>query len=164
MDKEKSKLPYHADIGLFDKMINDLKTTGPEGVNLDTMWADIGATKDNLRSFALNLGKYVDLVDSDNKKIWLTELGTTLRYMSKDERSKILASKLPDKYRTMFKWIHADKELRSNEIKRKFIETWGNIISPSVLDRVISTFLNYCAWIGIVTYQGRGIQEILIGM
>lgn len=158
MIKDDTKLPYHADIELFEKMIGDLKTSGSDGVNLDTLWADIGATKNNLRSFTLSLGKYLGLVDSDNKKAWLTEFGTTLRYMSKEERNKKLATMLPEKYLTMFKWIRDDKELRSNELKRKFIEAWGNIISASVLDRVIATFLNYCDWLGIVTYQGRGNQ------
>lgn len=158
MVKDDIKLPYHADIELFEKMITDLKTSGSDGVNLDTLWADIGATKNGLRSFTLSLAKFLGLVDSDTKKAWLTEFGTTLRYMSKDERNKKLATVLPDKYLTMFKWIRDEKELRSNELKRKFIETWGNIISAAVLDRVIATFLNYCDWLGVVTYQGRGNQ------
>ena len=78
--------------------------------------------------------------------------------MSKDERGKALASKLPEKYLTMFKWIRNDKELRSTEVKRKFIEAWGKTISTAVLDRTVTTFLNYCDWLGIITYQGRGNQ------
>jgi len=157
-EESKTKLPYHADIQLFEKMLADLKTSGAEGINQDTLWANIGATKNSLRSFTLNLGKYLGLVASDGNKAWLTDFGTTLRYMSKDERNKTLALKLPPNYLTMFKWIRDAKELRSNELKRKFIETWGNIISAAVLDRAIATFLNYCAWLEIIVYQGRGNQ------
>ncbi|MEX2193252.1 MAG: DUF5343 domain-containing protein [Nitrosarchaeum sp.] len=158
MSKEETKLPYHGDIELFEKMLNDLKTAGIEGINVETMWANIGASKDNMRSFTLNLGKFVGLVDSDNKKAWLTDLGTTLRYMSKEERGKVLSQKLPDKYLTMFKWIQSEKEMKSNEIKKRFIQTWGNIFSTSVLDRAITTFLNYADWLNIIIYQGRGNQ------
>jgi len=158
MAKDDEKLPYHADIVLFEKMLGDLKTSGSDGVNLDTLWANIGAAQHKLRSYTLGLGKFVGLMDSDNKKAWLTDLGTTLRYMSKDERGKTLSTKMPEKYLTMFKWILDEKEVRSNELKRKFIETWGSVISASVLDRAITTFLNYCDWLGIIKYQGRGNQ------
>lgn len=158
MTKEEPKLPYHADIELFEKMLADLKTAGAEGINQDTLWANIGATKNPLRSFTLNLGKFLGLVASAGNKIWLTDLGTTFRYMSKDERNKTLALKLPPKYLTMFKWIRDEKEIRSNDLKRKFIETWGNILSAPVLDRGVATFLNYCNWLEIIVYQGRGNQ------
>jgi hypothetical protein len=158
MTRDESKLPYHADVDLFGKMLDDLKSSGIDGINVDTLWANIGATKNPLRSFTLNLGRFVGLIDTDTKKIWLTDFGSTLQYMSKDERGNALASKLPEKYLTMFKWIRNDKELRSTEVKRKFIETWGKTISTSVLDRTVTTFLNYCDWLGIITYQGRGNQ------
>ncbi len=158
MTRDESKLPYHADVELFEKMLTDLKSSDMDGINLDTLWVNIGATKNTLRSFTLSLGRFVGLIDTDNKKIWLTDFGSTLQYMSKDERGKVLASKLPEKYLTMFKWIRNDKELRSTEIKRKFIEAWGKTISTAVLDRSVTTFLNYCDWLGIITYQGRGNQ------
>ena len=158
MAKDETKLPYHADIELFEKMLTDLKSSDKDGINVETLWANIGATKNSLRSFTLSLGKFVGLMDSDTKKVWLTDFGSTLQYMSKDERGKALASKLPEKYLTMFKWIRNDKELRSTEIKRKFIETWGKIVSTAVLDRTITTFLNYCDWLGVIIYQGRGNQ------
>ena len=157
-NEENLKLPYHADIPLFGKILDDLKTSGKEGISISTLWVNIGGTNKNMRSFTINLGKYVGLFDSDGKKIWLTDFGSTLQYMSKDERGKALASKLPEKYLTMFKWIRNDGELRSTEIKRKFIETWSKNISTPVLDRTVTTFLNYCDWLGIITYQGRGNQ------
>lgn len=151
-------LPYNADTELLAKMLEDLKTAGKEGAKIETVWANISAVKNLNRSYTLNLGKFLGLVDSDSTKVWLTDFGTTLRYMSKNERNIKLGVKLPDKYVTMFKWILDANELRTNEIKQKFIETWGNIMSAPVLDRSISTFLNYCAWLGIVVYQGRGNQ------
>jgi hypothetical protein len=152
------KLPYHTDITLFDKILSDLKTSKSDGISQNTLWANVGATKNNLRSFTLGLGKFVGLLDNDTKKVWLTNFGTTLRYMSKIERNKTLSLKLPEKYLTMFKWIRDEKEMRSNDLKRKFIDTWGNTMSAPVLDRAIATFLNYCNWLGIIIYQGRGNQ------
>jgi len=158
MTAESEKLPYHAEIALFEKILDDLKTTGNEGMNLDTLWEDVGAKQNNLRSFSLGLGKYLGLLDSDNKKAWLTNFGATLRYMSKNDKNKKLALELPSRYLTMFKWIRDAKEIRSNDLKLKFIENWGTELSKGVLDRVIATFLNYCQWLGLVDYLGRGNQ------
>lgn len=158
MANESEKLPYHAEMTLFEKILEDLKTAGSEGMNLDTLWVDVGAKQNNLRSFSLGLGKYLGLLDSDNKKAWLTNLGTILRYMSKNDRSKKLALRLPSRYLTMFKWIRDAEEIRSNDLKLKFVENWGTKLSKGVLDRVIATFLNYCGWLGIIDYQGRGNQ------
>jgi len=151
-------LPYHAEIGLLEKILIDLKTAGKEGVNLDTLWANVGAAKNTHRSYTLNLGKFLQLMDSDNTKVWLTDFGTTLRYMSRNERSTKLAVKMPGKYLSMFKWIREAEELRSNELKTKFIESWGSVTTTSTLDRMITTFLNYCDWLDIIEYQGRGNQ------
>ena len=37
-------------------------------INVDTLWANIGATKNPLRSFTLSLDRFVGLIDTDNKK------------------------------------------------------------------------------------------------
>ena len=160
MSKNESQglLPYHTDIELLSKMLDDLKTSGKDGVNLNTLWVSIGAAKNSHRSYTMTLGRFLGLVDSDNNKVWLTDFGSTLRYMTKVERSEILATRLPEKYLTMFKWIRASEEMRSNEIKRKFIEAWGSHSSATVLDRAITTFLNYLHWLGLIVYQGRGNQ------
>lgn len=151
-------LPYHADIKILEKILNDLKTGGKDGIKVETLWANIGAKNDKHRSYTLNLGKFLGLVDNDSSKVWLTNFGTTLRYMNKDERNQKLTQKLPDKYLTMYKWIYDKHEMRSNELKAEFIGTWGNNMSTPVLDRAITTFLNYCNWIGVIIYQGRGNQ------
>ena len=155
---EDGKLPYNADIVLFDKILNDLRTTSGQGVNLGTLWANIGNHANAGRSYTLSLVKYLGLVDHDSTRVWLTELGTTLKYMAKDDKNRKLAQKLPEKYLTMFKWILDQKEVSSNNLKRQFIEIWGPVVSPALLNRSITTFLHYCKWLEIITYSGRGAQ------
>jgi len=160
MTKEEvnTPLPYHADIKILEKILTDLKTSGKDGIKLETLWANIGAMNNKHRSYTLNLGKFLGLVDGDSSKVWLTDFGIALRYMNQDEKNQKLARKLFGKYLTMFKWIYDNHEMRSNELKAEFIGTWGSTMSSSVLDRTITTFLNYCNWIGIISYQGRGNQ------
>ena len=155
---EANKLPYNADIALLDKILNDLKTTSAQGISLGTLWANVGNPPKFQRSYTLGLGTFVGVIDHDSKRIWSTELGTTLRYMTKDDKNRTLAAKLPERYLTMLKWIIGEKEVSPNNLKRQFIETWGSLASRSLLDRSITTFLHYCRWLELITYSGRGLQ------
>ena len=156
---EANKLPYNADIALLDKIVNDLKTTGSQGISLGTLWANVGNPPKFQRSYTLNLGKFVGLLDHDSKRIWFTELGKALMYMSKEDRNRTLAAKLPDRYLTMLKWIREEKEISPNNLKSQYIETWGSPPSRGLLDRSVATFLHYCRWLDLVTYSGRGLQS-----
>ncbi len=160
MSKEptKTELPYNTDIDLLEKILDDLKNTGKDGVKLDTLWVNLNATKSVYRSYTINLAKFLGLVDSDNTKVWLTDLGTKLRYGTKEERTKVLVANMPEKYLSMFKWILGATELRSNEIKNRYIDAWGTPKSTIILDRSIASFLGYCRWLGIINYIGRGNQ------
>lgn len=157
-DEPSIALPYNADVTILEKILNDLKTGGKEGVKLDTLWANIGEAKNKKRSYTMGLATFLELADTDRSKIWLTDFGSMLRYLNKGERNQKLAQKLPNKYMTMFKWIHDQHDMRSNELKTKFIETWGNVRSSALLDGAIVTFLKYCNWIEVITYRGRGNQ------
>ena len=157
-DEPSIALPYNADMTILGKILNDLKTGGKEGVKLETLWANIGEANNKKRSYTMGLAIFLELADTDRSKIWLTDFGSMLRYLNKDERNQKLAQKLPNKYMTMFKWIHDQNDMRSNELKTKFIETWGNVRSSALLDGAIVTFLKYCNWIEVITYRGRGNQ------
>lgn len=158
-NETKFDLPYNVDIELLDKILNDLKNTGKEGVNLETLWIDVGATKNINRSYTLNMAKFLKLVDSNTTKVWLTDFGMKLRYGTKEERNKLLALNMPQKYLSMFKWILDVGELRSSEIKSKYIDAWGSPSSTLIWDRAIAVFLNYCQWLNLVVYSGRGNQS-----
>ena len=126
-------------------------------MSLGTLWANIGNPK-HPRSYTLGLGKFVGVIDHDSKRIWFTDLGTTLRYMNDEDKNRTLASKLPKRYLTMLKWIIELKEVSPNNLKRQFIETWGSSLSSGLLDRSITTFLHYCDWLKLIIYSGRGLH------
>lgn len=155
--KKGFRIPYNADIDLLDKILGELKNSSGDGMKLETLWVDVGAAKNSNRSYTLSLAKYLGLADSDNIKAWLTELGvSSIRYATGDKRKSILAKSMPEEYLSMFKWIKNAQELRSNEIKPKFIEAWGKPNSLSILDKGITTFLNYCQYLKIIRYIGKG--------
>ena len=157
--KKGTQLPYNLDITLFEKMLNEIKNVPPEGIKQNTLWTNLGEAKNSNRSYTLNLAKYLKLMESDNTDITLTNLGIKcIRYASGEQRKISLAKSMPEEYMAMFKWIKNASELKSNEIKQKFIETWGQTISSVVLDKVIATFLNYCQYLKLLRYIGKGNQ------
>lgn len=152
-----SNIPYNGDMEILEKILDDLKNTGKDGISLKTLWDNIGETKNPNKSYTLTMIKYLNLVDSDGIKIWLTDLGNSIRLYPKDKRSKILIEKLPQIYLTMAKWLkHESGEMAVNDIKAKFIETFGSPKSNVLFDRAIYGFLNYCKHIGLLTYTGKG--------
>src|SRR5579872_2817232 len=152
-----SNLPYNADISILEKILDDLKNTGKEGINLKTLWDNIAESKNPNKSYTLTMLKYLGLVDSDGIKVWLTDLGNTMRFHPKDKKSKLLIEKLPQTYLTMVKWLkHSGGEMPVNDIKAKFIEAFGSPKSNILFDRSIYNFLNYCKHIGLLTYVGKG--------
>ena len=153
------RLPYQLDLILLDKILNDLKNTSLEGIKQDTLWLNVGAVKDSNRSYTLNTAKYLGLVETGGGRVWLTPFGLkSIRFSSGDDRKTILTKNLPEEYLVMFKWIKNDQELKSNEIKQKFIDAWGQPQSSVVLDKAIATFLNYCQYLKLIKYLGKGNQ------
>lgn len=166
MKKEgKQRLPYNADIGVLDKIISDLKTTGQEGLQQKNLWDRIGEANNKHRSYTLNLTKYLGLVESDSSKVWLSKLGASIGYMSAEGKNEVLISNLPEEYMTMTKWlVHSPQhQMYANDIKAKYVSTYGNTMVPLILDRSIACFLKYAHYIGLVQYggKGRGAKAIL---
>jgi len=152
----KNEMPYNSDVRLLDKILNDLKTASRDGIKVETLWADLDAKNNINRTYTLKLALYLGLVDTDHSKIWLTDLGTKLGHTAKDDKNKLLASNLPESYRTMVRWILNSDTLKISDIKIKFIDYKGRLSSDVRLARTIATFLNYCKYIGIIDYSGRG--------
>ncbi len=153
-------LPYQSDMELLDKILLDLRNAPPDGIKQESLWVNVGAAKDPNRSYTLNLAKYLGLAETNSSKISLTKLGVkSFRFSSGDDRRKILAQSMPEEYTAMFKWVNSAQELKSNEIKQKFIDSWSDQ-SPSsiVLDKAIATFLNYCQYLKLLRYVGKGNQ------
>ena len=159
-DKPTTKfaLPYNTEIEVLDKMLTDMKNTGNEGINIDTLWINIKEANNKNKSYTLNLAKFLNLVDTDGKKVWLTNIGNSIRYVSGDKKNAVLAKNLPSTYLTMFKWINLTKdgEMFANDLKVQYINNYESPSSPVILDRAMATFLNYCQYIGLVKYIGKG--------
>lgn len=155
---QSSSLPYNTDVDILDKILKDLKNTGNEGISLDTLWADINETKNVNKRYTLNMAKFLGLIDTDGIKVWLTPLGRSIGYTSIEKRNTTLAHNMPEKYRTIFKWIKfsPSHEMSAGDIKAQFVTTFGNPASTLVLDRSIASFLNYCQYIGLLEYKGKG--------
>jgi hypothetical protein len=157
--KKGSQLPYNLDITLFDKMLNEIKNLPSEGIKQTTLWTNLGEAINSNRSYTLNLAKYLRLIERDSTDVILTELGIKcIRYATGEQRKISLAKSMPEEYMAMFKWIKNASELKSNEIKQKFIDTWGQSLSSIVLDKAIATFLNYCQYLKLLRYIGKGNQ------
>jgi len=150
--------PYNTDTTVLRKIIDDLKNSGSDGVNLKTLWANIDETKNLNKSYTLNMAKFLNLVDTDNVKVWLTPLGRSIGYLSEEKRNTLLAQNLPEIYMTMFKWLKYSptEDMLANDFKVRFINTFGDLSSPVLLDRAIASFLHYCESIGLLKYVGRG--------
>lgn len=152
-----AEIPYNADPTVLDKMLDELKNTGSEGINIKTLWQNIDESKNLNRSYTLSLAKFLNLVDSDGAKIWLTKLGNQIRFYSGEKRNGMLVEKMPQTYKTMCKWIkHSSGEILVSDLKAKYVEVFGNMKSNIVFDRAIASFLNYCKHIGVLTYFGKG--------
>lgn len=155
---EKFALPYNADIGVLSKILADLKNTGGEGINLETLWVNINQSTDPSRSYTLNLAKYLQLVDTDKTKVWLTPLGRSIGYLPQDKRNAELIRNLPAEYSAMIKWLlyATDGEMYANDFKATYSRNYGAPGSTLLLDRAVATFLKYCEWISLVAYRGKG--------
>ena len=153
-----ANIPYNTDTGVLGKILDDLKNSSNEGIHIKTLWANIGQTDNKNKSYTLTMAKFLGLLDSDGTKVWLTQLGRSLGYVSGDKRNTILAQNLPEVYKTMFKWIKysANQEIFANDIKVRFINTYGSLSSPIILDRAVASFLNYCQYISLIKYSGKG--------
>lgn len=152
-----AEIPYNSDPKVLDKILDELKNTGSDGINLKTLWQNIDEAKNMNRSYTLTLAKYLNLVDTDGTKIWLTKLGNQVRFYTGEKRNKILIERMPQTYLTMCKWIkHSSGEMLASDLKSKYVEVFGSMKSNIVFDRAIASFLNYCSHIGILTYFGKG--------
>lgn len=157
--KNTIQLPYNVDIELLDKIMSDLKNTESDGIKQEVLWRNVGGTKNLNRSYTLNAVKYLGLVETASSKVMLTSLGTkSFRFATGNDRRKILFQNLPDEYMTMFKWVHTAQEIKSNEIKQNFLDSWGQALSNILLDKAIVTFLNYCQYLKLLRYIGKGTQ------
>jgi len=158
MNKEDTnQLPYNLDIDLFESILNDLKSVGLEGIKMGTLWVNVKAAKNLNRSYTLNMAKYLNLIDTDKTNVWLTDMGIqSFKYASGDKRRIILAQSMPDRYKTMFKWIKNAGELATSEIKGEYVKNLGAPISTLIFDKAIATFLIYCDYLKIITYAGKG--------
>lgn len=156
-EEDANPLPYNLDIKLFEDILNDLKTAGPNGIKLGTLWVNVSAAKNVNRSYTLNMAKYLDLVDTDKTNVWLTDIGIqSFKYASGEKRRTILALNMPDRYKTIFKWIKNAGELSTSAIKGEFVRNLGGPKSTLIFDKAITTFLTYCDYLKIITYTGKG--------
>lgn len=86
--KETSKpLPYNVSMKRFDSLLNELKGVGNEGISLETLWVNMGMVKNLNRSYILNFAKYLGLVESNNNRAWLTNLGRKASIAYGEKRS-----------------------------------------------------------------------------
>jgi len=151
-------LPYNLDIRLLEDIIDDLKTGKTEGVKIGTLWINVSAAKNFNRSYTLNAGKFLGLLDTDRTNVWLTDFGRKcFQYTSGDKRRTLLAQNMPQTYLAIFKWIKKSGELTTSEVKGKFIENYGSrSMSTIVLTKVVNSFLNYFHYLKIIRYSGKG--------
>jgi len=157
--KNTIQLPYNLDVDLLEKIMGDLKNTDSEGIKQETLWRNVGEAKNSNRSYTLNAGKYLGLIETTSSNVIITSLGTKcFRFATGDDRRKLLFQNLPEEYMTMFKWVHTAQEIKSNEIKQNFLDSWGQTLSNIVLDKAIATFLNYCQYLKLLRYIGKGTQ------
>jgi hypothetical protein len=160
-DKD-TDIPYNSDPDVLDKILDELKNTGADGINIKTLWQNIDESTNPNRSYTLTLARYLNLVDSDGAKVWLTKLGNQIRFYSGDKRNMILIENLPQTYTTMCKWIkHSSGEMLASDLKAKYIEVFESMKSNIVFDRAIASFLNYCDHIGLLIYSGKGGKAII---
>lgn len=157
-NKDKTVLPYNIDIKLVGKLLQELKTVGKEGISKDTLLKNVGESTNRIASYSLTLLRYVQIIDSDGEKVWLTKFGSIVCYApSIGSRNLELIRNLPDKYKTMAKWIyHNNGAITTGEVKLRFAKEYGPILKQSTLENGINAFFNYAQFIGLVAYGGRG--------
>ena len=155
--KIKISLPYNLDVKLFEHILNDLKSTGKNGVKLGNLWINVSAAKNLNRSYTLNMITFLEIADSDKTNVWLTDFGVqSIKYASGKKRRTILAKQMPDQYLAMFKWIKSNEEMTTSEIKGQFVVNYGVPESTLILDKAISSFLIYCDYLEIINFSGKG--------
>jgi hypothetical protein len=170
----KEIMPYNTSTEIFSKLLSELKMAGRDGVAKAALWKNIGSDPRN--SYTLTLLKFLDLVSEEGSKVKLTKLGIEVVYAPQQEtKNALLIKHLPDSYMTMIKWIfHNQGEMSLSELKVRYINNFDSKLTPAVIKRVITTFLNHGKYIGllekdskaniaVITQFGKKIIELNTG-
>lgn len=125
-EHEKYPLPYYGRINIVNSIIGELKgaTERKEKIIIkrNIRQSTVGIT------FSLSLGKFLHLLDSDSKRIWLTDFGYRYSMLSQQQQKELVAKNLPDAYVTLLKWIKNSEQRMmtidtlKDEILKNFIE------------------------------------------
>jgi hypothetical protein len=154
---DEQKLPYNVDPKLLFKMMEELKTVNEDGIDQDTFYKNIDILANSNRGYSVGMLKFLGLIKTDAKKIYLTTNGMSYRYTSGEKGKEFLAKILPDRYRTLLKWIkYSGGDMLINDLKIKYIQNFGKMKSDVIFDRSVTVFLKYCQALGLLSYYKKG--------
>jgi hypothetical protein len=105
------------------------------------------------------MAKFLNLVETDGGIVRLTNAGRSAMLAPDDKLKEVLAKSLPDKYMTMFKWLKLapDQQMHIWEMKAAYTKGFQDEKPSSiVLGRIVSTFVDYLEYLGLVEHIGKG--------
>jgi len=152
-DAEKYPLPYYARMEILLRIVDEIK--GSKNKNgISDVYRNIKADKAS-KIFALRLGRFLGIVESDTKNFWLTDLGYRFSLLATEKKQALLAENLPNYYITFLKWIRdsKNKTMTMEDVKSEILSNFTNWRpSERVLHESLLTFTDVCEYAEIITF------------
>jgi len=155
--QEKDELPYNFSTDILMMLVDELCSTGKEGITINELFSNIGKGSMGGKSYVINALEFFDLGKTDGKKIYRTDLCRNISFQ-RGKKSQLLAENLPAKYIKILKWIKhsATQSMNPSELKIQYANETDYKKSDKTLDRSISTFLAYTKNLGLLLRSGSG--------
>ena len=158
--QRKIHLPYMVDFKLLDKLFLAVGQRG--SLSVSELYAQLSDVDDSAKSAAKNMGEYLGLVRTENRVVYLTELGS--RAIRSDDlgRRNVLIQNLPVDYIDILKLLHENKgSLSVEQLTSLFLDDKELNPKAFVGKYIVRTWANYMERLGLVVYtKGRnsGVQ------
>ncbi len=161
--KKEEQLPYDVRIDLFEKIMAELSRAGEKGINIEELYSSLGVNTP-VGSRSLGLCKFLDFVDSDGKKTWLTENGFNFAYAATETKKQVIAQNFPKPYLIMLKWIYnAGGSMNISDIRISVVKHLKIKVSRRLLESMVTSFANICEYAGLINYiKGKGSRCELV--
>jgi PHD/YefM family antitoxin component YafN of YafNO toxin-antitoxin module len=153
-EEEKYPLPYYAKMEILLRIIDELKGTKVHR-EIFSVYRDIKADRMS-KIFGLKLGRFLGLVESESKLVWLTDFGYRFSMLSEEQKRISLAENLPSYYITFLKWIKDSKDniMDTDSLKADVLKTFKDWHpAPRVFHESLLTFgdvVEYCGFINFI--------------
>lgn len=152
-DDTKYPLPYYARMEVLLKIMDELRGAG-DRKEISVIYTNIRGDSAS-KPFGLRLGRFLGLIDSDNKTASLTDTGYQFSMLSEEKKRMLLAKKLPSHYITLLKWLKGSKDrmMDMDTMKSEILSNFRWKPSPRVFHESLLTFgdvAEYCGYINFV--------------